>query len=100
MKNTHRNLVFGILLMTIMTVLFLKLASYAAINHSLRKTDREAVNLPNIVHYPNNVTLSNIYYFIAIPTLVYEENFPRTQQIRWKFIGKLVVEMVIISKNG
>lgn len=36
----------------------------------------------------------DIYYFIAAPTLVYEENFPRTSGIRWKFLGKLVLEFV------
>jgi hypothetical protein len=36
------------------------------------------------VTYPNNLTLGDIFYFLAVPTLCYELNFPRTPRIRVK----------------
>lgn len=32
------------------------------------------------LHYPDNLTLSNFCYFLVVPTLSYELNFPRQQQ--------------------
>ena len=30
------------------------------------------------VHYPSNVTLGNLLYFVAAPTLCYQTEYPRT----------------------
>lgn len=46
------------------------------------------------VAYPLNLTLKNIYYFMAVPTLCYEINFPRTQRIRKSFIIRRMCEIV------
>ncbi|GAA57901.1 diacylglycerol O-acyltransferase 1 [Clonorchis sinensis] len=46
------------------------------------------------VTYPNNITLSNLYYFIFAPTLCYELNFPRTLTIRKAFLLKRLFELV------
>ncbi len=35
-----------------------------------------------IVQYPNNLTLSDLYYFYLAPTLCYELNFPRMERTR------------------
>lgn len=49
----------------------------------------------NLVRYPKNVTLKDIYYFMLIPTLCYELNFPRTERIRKQFLLKRLFEVVI-----
>ncbi|KAK3086905.1 hypothetical protein FSP39_025261 [Pinctada imbricata] len=50
------------------------------------------------VNYPDNLTYSDIYYFMFTPTLCYELNFPRTIRIRKRFLLKRVLEMLILSQ--
>jgi len=54
---------------------------------------------PPRVHYPDNLNLSDIYYFIFAPTLCYEMNFPRTQRIRKRFLFRRFFEMVKMTNN-
>lgn len=48
------------------------------------------------VRYPDNVTLGDIYYFMAAPTLCYELNFPRTNRIRKGFLFRRCTEVVLL----
>jgi len=50
-----------------------------------------------IVEYPDNVTMSDIYYFMGAPTLCYELNFPRTARVRKRFLLRRVVEVMLLS---
>ncbi|CAH8614177.1 unnamed protein product [Heterobilharzia americana] len=50
------------------------------------------------VTYPNNLTLTNMYYFMFAPTLCYELNFPRTLTIRKQFLFKRVFELIFIPQ--
>jgi hypothetical protein len=96
----------------LLTVVFLKLVSYAVVNAKLRENmyDRKKRNedlqsqetipvyaVAGPLKHPENVTIYNIYYFMFAPTLVYEENFPRNKNIRWDFLIKRCMELVIIS---
>ncbi|KAF7275235.1 hypothetical protein GWI33_012059 [Rhynchophorus ferrugineus] len=47
-----------------------------------------------LVHYPENLTLKDLYYFILAPTLCYELNFPRTERIRKRFLLRRAFEFV------
>ncbi len=47
-----------------------------------------------IVNYPDNLTLTDLYYFVAVPTLCYEINFPRSDRIRKRFLIRRVAEIV------
>ena len=38
----------------------------------------DGVAFESATEYPNNVTLANMAYFMAVPTLCYELNFPRS----------------------
>ena len=38
--------------------------------------------------------LQDIYYFMAVPTLCYEINFPRTKRIRKRFLFRRILEIV------
>lgn len=40
-----------------------------------------------LTQYPDNVSLGDLYYFFAAPTLCYELNFPRSQRIRKRWGG-------------
>ena len=43
-----------------------------------------------IVQYPNNLTIVDMYYFMLIPSLCYELNFPRTSRIRKRLLCYLI----------
>lgn len=76
-------------------ILCLKLASYALVNRDLRYLMGSA-HVPDLYRsnaYPKNLNLKNIFYFWWAPTLMYQPVYPRTQQIRWKFVGTCVAEM-------
>jgi diacylglycerol O-acyltransferase-1 len=46
------------------------------------------------VIYPHNLTLPDIYYFVAVPSLCYELNFPRTARIRKRFLLRRLLELL------
>lgn len=62
---------------------------YLAGNH---KPDKDVVSL---VHYPDNLSFSDLLYFLCAPTLCYELNFPRTSRIRKRFLLKRMLEVII-----
>jgi diacylglycerol O-acyltransferase-1 len=85
-------------------IVCLKTASYALTNRDLRHAYLHPVRgeldaLPPIYKecpYPYNITFSNLIYFWAAPTLVYQPAYPRTERIRWGFVFKRVVEVVCL----
>ncbi|KAE9378053.1 hypothetical protein N431DRAFT_328731 [Stipitochalara longipes BDJ] len=38
--------------------------------------------------YPNNLTISNHYEYIVLPTLVYELEYPRSDNINWYYVAE------------
>ena len=50
-----------------------------------------------LVRYPDNLTVHNMYFFMLAPTLCYELNFPRSPHIRWRFLGRRAVEVIFFS---
>jgi len=50
----------------------------------------------NWVQYPENLNAKDMYYFIAVPTLCYEINFPRSKRIRKRFLIRRLIEMVFL----
>lgn len=38
--------------------------------------------------YPGNLTISNHYEFIVLPTLVYELSYPRSDTINWYYVAE------------
>src|SRR5699024_8033535 len=96
------------------SILFLKLFSYSHVNYWCRNNQKKmshrrhksgdfqnGLRLPNgfdpqsIVAYPDNITLSDIYYFCYAPTLCYELNFPRSTRRRKMFMLKRLFEVVL-----
>jgi sterol O-acyltransferase len=39
--------------------------------------------------YPNNLTISNHYEYIVLPTLVYELEYPRSEDINWYYVAEM-----------
>jgi diacylglycerol O-acyltransferase-1 len=89
-------------------VVWLKTASYALTNRDLRhaylhppggeRGDCDALpDLYRTCPYPTNVTLSNLAFFWWAPTLVYQPAYPRTERVRWVFVGKRLGELVCLS---
>ena len=55
--------------------------------------------------YPDNLTAANHYEFVALPTLVYELEYPRSEAVDWAYAGEKVAAcfgvllvMVMISQ--
>ena len=48
-----------------------------------------------LVQYPDNLRLKDIYYFWMAPTLCYELNFPRSGRIRKMFLLRRGLEVVV-----
>jgi len=48
-----------------------------------------------LVHYPDNLTPRDLYYFCSAPTLCYELNFPRTVRIRKSFLLWRLFEVIL-----
>jgi hypothetical protein len=79
------------------TILFMKLVSYAAVNAGLRNVAIVSQSKKNLNRYPQNISLQNLYYFICAPTLVYEENFVRSKEIRYSFLAKRILEFILFT---
>lgn len=63
--------------------------------------DEDSLEIPKeklLVEYPNNITIKDIAYFISVPTLCYEANFPRTSRIRKRFLIKRAIECLFLSQ--
>jgi sterol O-acyltransferase len=41
--------------------------------------------------YPTNLTVSNHYEYIVLPTLVYELEYPRTSNINWYYVAEKAI---------
>ena len=50
---------------------------------------------PPYMHYPQNVTLLNMLYFSIAPTITYQLNFPRSRQIRVKYLASILLRLAI-----
>ncbi|XP_054719754.1 diacylglycerol O-acyltransferase 1-like [Uloborus diversus] len=61
-----------------------------------RKDVRNGGSSSNLVSYPNNLNLKDVYYFLLAPTLCYELNFPRSTRIRKRFLVKRLLEMLFL----
>lgn len=92
----------GFVLTMATTVLWLKLVSYAHVNWSLRRLKRIdpvrrcpgetgsgseplAVETDDMV-YPLNLTINNLGYFLAAPTLCYQLSYPRSPRFRFRWV--------------
>jgi diacylglycerol O-acyltransferase-1 len=108
------NPILSSLVCTVYSVVSLKLISYHSVNYWCRTKIRygkpitksikvkeeyiAAQKTKDLVKYPNNVGVIDIYYFMFAPTLCYQINFPRTERIRIRFLFTRFLEFVSHSK--
>lgn len=102
-------------------VIWMKLISYAHVNTDLRgcwrlsKMESESNDSTNAkpkfdnilseiqgleppyLSYPQNLTISNLLYFIVAPTLCYQINYPRSPKIRWEYIATIILRIFGVS---
>jgi len=115
--SLHFGLLSAVLTCCLYTIVFLKLVSFIQVNSWCRSplsrmllrekrkseyrrsgsSDEESKEEKNIVVYPNNLTLANIYYFFLAPTLCYELNFPRTCRVRKWFLTRRICEVIFLT---
>uniref|UniRef100_A0A8C1NJ70 O-acyltransferase n=1 Tax=Cyprinus carpio TaxID=7962 RepID=A0A8C1NJ70_CYPCA len=100
----------GVMALGVFTVLFLKLYSYRDVNKWCRESRRAKARTLSRSHssngtagythvnYPGNLTHRDIYYFIFVPTLCYELNFPRSPRIRKRFLLRRLLEMLFLMQ--
>ncbi|KAF0301217.1 Diacylglycerol O-acyltransferase 1 [Amphibalanus amphitrite] len=55
----------------------------------------EGVAIRKLVHYPDNLNLFDLYYYLMAPTLCYELNFPRSDRLRIWFLARRVLELIV-----
>lgn len=53
------------------------------------------IELPFLL-YPMNITLSNLLFYMVLPTLCYQLNYPRSPEIRWNKVVFLVARMIFV----
>ncbi|EME29548.1 Diacylglycerol O-acyltransferase 1 [Galdieria sulphuraria] len=100
--------IFGCLLAMGVLVFSLKMHSYYATNNLLLQEFRDAIekkrgNIKSLENsntsrsgFPYSVNLKDFTYFLlAAPTLVYETNYPRTKEIRVKYILWNLIQLAI-----
>ncbi|CAG2169178.1 unnamed protein product, partial [Oppiella nova] len=106
------NLLLSSFVCGIYSIIILKLISYHNVNNWCRTSTRygkpissfskvreeyiRAQNNSNLVKYPNNLDVGDLYYFLFAPTLCYQINFPQTPRIRKRFVLKRLVESITL----
>ncbi|KAI6199476.1 O-acyltransferase [Aphelenchoides besseyi] len=94
------NPLFAVWGLMVIVIEGLKIISYAHVNYwcRLAREEEKSLKKPTTPYsYPNNLTLTNMYYFMFAPTLCYELRFPRTPARRRGFIFKRVIEMITFT---
>lgn len=79
-------------------VVCLKLSSYALTNSDLKQSYILSQPVPALFlqnPYPSNLTFGNLFYFMVVPTLVYQPKYPQTTKFRLEFWIKRALEMIM-----
>eukprot|EP01119_Soliformovum_irregulare_P008740 TRINITY_DN2184_c0_g1_i1.p1 TRINITY_DN2184_c0_g1~~TRINITY_DN2184_c0_g1_i1.p1 ORF type:complete len:434 (-),score=50.33 TRINITY_DN2184_c0_g1_i1:492-1793(-) len=77
-------------------VLMMKMHSYFVTNRELATASTPVATSSTIapsIQYPQNVTLKNYIYFLVVPTLVYELEYPRTERVRPAYVVEKVATL-------
>jgi len=112
-RNIHPVVALPFLMTAV--ILWMKLVSYVHVNHHIRvnqvKLNEANMTISSVppnesptfiqdtegppTAYPENITLSNLYYYLLAPTLCYQLNYPRSSEIRVKYVFSLLFRIVI-----
>lgn len=106
---TQADAVPGIFLMLWTLTVVMKLISYAHCHTDLRAAHRRNSLTPGergapgtspewaTLRYPENLTASNMLYYLAAPTLTYQINFPRSPRVRKRWLLRRVLELAAFT---
>jgi diacylglycerol O-acyltransferase-1 len=116
--RTQAHPIMSMIFLSQSVIIWMKLISYAHVNRDMRRSIRAAkkaadndeynnakpqniyiTNVKNlsmpVVGYPQNITVSNLGFFLIVPTLCYQLNYPRTPRIRWNYAATLVIRLLV-----
>lgn len=77
-------------------IVCMKLISYAHCNADLRSARVRNEDRDTGISYPNNISRTDLMYFLFAPTLTYQTFYPRTQYVRGKWILKRCGELALL----
>ncbi|CEP00341.1 diacylglycerol O-acyltransferase [Plasmodiophora brassicae] len=91
----------GITLLFLAAIFALKLISFAHVRHVARTSttrlrDVHATDLNEKLTLHSPARFTHLWWFIAAPTLCYQEVYPRTKAIRSSFVARRICEIVFI----
>jgi diacylglycerol O-acyltransferase-1 len=81
----------AIVLMFVMLTFWMKLVSFAHVRTDLRRGFADSKDKSGSSASP---TLAHVYFFVAAPTLVYQDAYPRSPSIRWRFVVRRLLELL------
>ncbi|KAN0032974.1 hypothetical protein ACTA71_011181 [Dictyostelium dimigraforme] len=91
----------GIIVMILICTFSMKIISYAYENSKQRKLNPDnkkfVIDPSNTSTYPNNLSLRSTYWFMLVPTLVYQLSYPRSPKIRKGYLLRRIVEALSLS---
>ncbi|KAN0025440.1 hypothetical protein ACTFIU_003701 [Dictyostelium citrinum] len=91
----------GIVVMILICTFSMKIISYAYENSKQRKLNPDnkkfVIDPTNTSIYPNNLSLRSTYWFMLVPTLVYQLSYPRSPKIRKGYLLRRIVEALSLS---
>ncbi|CAI7738076.1 unnamed protein product, partial [Closterium sp. NIES-54] len=101
-NRVHSQPLGGFLLIFVAVTVFMKLISYAHTLHDVRKKLSEGHQLvpaagAPVVQYPLNLTVGNLCYFMAAPTLCYQLGYPRAPHVRKGWLLQQVVKLLTFT---
>ncbi|CAI5526138.1 unnamed protein product [Closterium sp. Naga37s-1] len=101
-NRVHSQPLGGFLLIFVAVTVFMKLISYAHTLHDVRKRLSEGHQLvpaagAPVVQYPLNLTVGNLCYFMAAPTLCYQLGYPRAPHVRKGWLLQQVVKLLTFT---
>ncbi|CAI5957624.1 unnamed protein product [Closterium sp. NIES-64] len=101
-NRVHSQPLGGFLLIFVAVTVFMKLISYAHTLHDVRMKLSEGHQLvpaagAPVVQYPLNLTVGNLCYFMAAPTLCYQLGYPRAPHVRKGWLLQQVVKLLTFT---
>lgn len=93
----------ALILLMVSCITWLKMVSYGMANRQFRMDRAEGapikervsgIEAKDTVAYPQNLTVSNLTYFLMAPTLCYQLNYPRSPRIRWMYVLNKLAQLL------
>ncbi|KAF2072411.1 hypothetical protein CYY_006268 [Polysphondylium violaceum] len=90
----------GIIVMIMVCTFSMKIISYHYENSKQRKLNPDNTKFiynGDTSIYPNNLSLRSTYWFMLVPTLVYQLSYPRSNRIRKGYLARRIFEALFLS---